>query len=93
MVVFGALIAVVAWNAGVRRLGAANAALFMNLVPVTAFAIRIAGGYRPVAVELVGAALVVAALAGSNLALRRQAAGRAPNRGQARAGTPSIVSG
>lgn len=88
VVVFGALVAVVAWNAGVRRLGAANAALFMNLVPVTAFAIRIAGGYRPAAVELAGAALVIAALAGSNLALRR----RTPaNRGQVRAGTPSIV--
>ena len=61
--------------------------------PVPPFAIRSPGGYRPVAVELVGAALVIAALAGSNLALRRQAAGRAPNRGQARAGTASIVSG
>ena len=47
VVVFGALIAVVAWNAGVRRLGAANAALFMNLVPVTAFAIRIGGRLPP----------------------------------------------
>jgi drug/metabolite transporter (DMT)-like permease len=76
VIVFGALIAVVAWNAGVRRLGAANAALFMNLVPVTAFAIRIGGGYRPVAAELAGAALVIAALAGSNLALRRRPARR-----------------
>lgn len=90
VIVFGALIAVVAWNAGVKRLGAANAALFMNLVPVTAFAIRIAGGYQPVAAELAGAGLVIAALAGSNLALRRRTV---PSRGQARAGTPSIVSG
>lgn len=90
VVVFGALIAVIAWNAGVKRLGAANAALFMNLVPVTAFAIRIGGGYRPVAVELIGATLVIAALAGSNLALRRRP-GRAARAN--RPVTPSIVRG
>ncbi|MGZ6641773.1 MAG: DMT family transporter [Solirubrobacteraceae bacterium] len=90
VIVFGALIAVVAWNAGVKRLGAANAALFMNLVPVTAFAIRIAGGYQPAAAELAGAALVIGALAGSNLALRR-----VPARARVRRapGQPSIVRG
>jgi drug/metabolite transporter (DMT)-like permease len=90
VIVFGALVAVLAWNAGVKRLGAANAALFMNLVPVTAFAIRIAGGYQPAPAELAGAALVIAALAGSNLALRRR---KTVDRGHVRAGTPSIVRG
>ena len=33
----GALAAVLCWNKGVRRLGAPNAALYMNLVPVVAF--------------------------------------------------------
>lgn len=46
-VIVGAVIAVLAWNTGVQRLGAANAALFMNLVPVTTFAVQIARGYRP----------------------------------------------
>lgn len=65
-----AVVAVLAWNAGVRRLGAANGALFMNLVPVVTFAIAIAGGYVPVPWELAGAALTVAALVAANLAAR-----------------------
>jgi drug/metabolite transporter (DMT)-like permease len=72
VVVIGALAAVLAWNEGVRRLGAPNAALFMNLVPVVAFVIAIVRGYHPDAAELGGAALTVAALIGANLASRRQ---------------------
>ncbi|MBM0206265.1 DMT family transporter [Micromonospora sp. NPDC051227] len=69
-VLVGAVIAVLAWNTGVQRLGAANAALFMNLVPVTTFAVQIARGYRPEPVELVGAAITIAALIAANLAAR-----------------------
>jgi drug/metabolite transporter (DMT)-like permease len=72
IVIIGALAAVLAWNEGVRRLGAPNAALFMNLVPVVAFAIAIARGYQPVMLELAGATLTVAALIGANLTARRQ---------------------
>jgi drug/metabolite transporter (DMT)-like permease len=72
VIVVGALAAVLCWNEGVRRLGAPNAALFMNLVPVVAFAIAIVRGYHPDAAELGGAALTVAALIGANLAARRQ---------------------
>jgi drug/metabolite transporter (DMT)-like permease len=72
VVVIGALAAVLAWNEGVRRLGAPNAALFMNLVPVVAFVIAIARGYQPEAAELGGAALTVAALVGANLAARQE---------------------
>jgi drug/metabolite transporter (DMT)-like permease len=71
VVVIGALAAVLAWNEGVRRLGAPNAALFMNLVPVVAFAIAIVRGYHPEPVELAGAALTVAALVGANLSARQ----------------------
>jgi drug/metabolite transporter (DMT)-like permease len=71
IVVIGALAAVLAWNEGVRRLGAPNAALFMNLVPVVAFVIAIVRGYHPDAAELGGAALTVAALIGANLASRQ----------------------
>ncbi|MEU7920448.1 DMT family transporter [Micromonospora zamorensis] len=69
-VILGAVVAVLAWNTGVQRLGAANAALFMNLVPVTTFAVQIARGYRPEPVELVGAAITIAALVAANLATR-----------------------
>jgi drug/metabolite transporter (DMT)-like permease len=67
----GAVIAVLAWNEGVRRIGAANGALFMNLVPVVTFAIETARGYRPGALELVGALLTIAALVYANLAGRQ----------------------
>ncbi|MBM0234206.1 DMT family transporter [Micromonospora sp. STR1_7] len=69
-VIVGAVIAVLAWNTGVQRLGAANAALFMNLVPVTTFAVQIARGYRPDPVEVIGAAITIAALIAANLANR-----------------------
>ena len=71
MILIGALAAVLCWNEGVRRLGAPNAALFMNLVPVVAFVIAIVRGYHPDAAELGGAAVTVAALIGANLAARQ----------------------
>ena len=72
VVIVGALAAVLCWNIGVRLLGAPNAALYMNLVPVVAFAIAIGRGYHPDMAELAGAALTVAALIGANLTARRQ---------------------
>jgi drug/metabolite transporter (DMT)-like permease len=72
IVVIGALAAVLAWNEGVKRLGAPNAALFMNLVPVVAFTIAIVRGYHPEGMELAGAAITVAALVGANLTSRPQ---------------------
>jgi drug/metabolite transporter (DMT)-like permease len=72
IVVIGALAAVLAWNEGVKRLGAPNAALFMNLVPIVAFTIAIVRGYHPEGMELLGAAVTVAALVGANLTSRTQ---------------------
>jgi drug/metabolite transporter (DMT)-like permease len=72
VVVFGAVIAVLSWNAGVRRMGAATAALFINLIPITALAIRAAGGYHPAPAEYAGTALVMAALVMANIAARRR---------------------
>ncbi|MBI5105561.1 MAG: DMT family transporter [Solirubrobacterales bacterium] len=74
VVVFGAVLGVLGWNAGVRRLGPANAALFMNLVPVTTFAIEAFRGAEPAPVELLGAGIAMAALVAANVA------GRAPVR-------------
>jgi drug/metabolite transporter (DMT)-like permease len=88
IVVMGALVAVLAWNSAIRSMGPQNTALFINLVPVTAFVIAIGSGYRPGAVELAGAVLTIAALVGGNLlarspgrvrvSLRRPAAVRIP---------------
>ncbi|MET8833351.1 DMT family transporter [Micromonospora sp. NPDC004540] len=77
-VVVAAVLAGLAWNTGVRRLGVADAALFMNLVPVTTFAVQILRGYRPGAVELVGAALTIGALVAANLVTRTRKATATP---------------
>lgn len=67
----GAVIAVLTWNAAIGLIGPQNAVLFGNLIPVTTFAIEIARGYRPNAVELAGAALTIGALVANNLLARR----------------------
>jgi drug/metabolite transporter (DMT)-like permease len=58
------------WNAGNRRIGALNAMLMLNLMPVIVFAIRFAQGQRFEAAELAGAGLVIGALIANNLYLR-----------------------
>jgi len=85
----GAVVAVLAWNEGVRKIGPANAALFLNLVPVISFAIAIAiQGYEPNGWELAGAALTIAALIYANLKGRARAPRAHPHPGgvPARAG-------
>ncbi|HMC71382.1 MAG TPA: EamA family transporter, partial [Mycobacteriales bacterium] len=76
VVVIGAVLAILAWNTGVRRLGAANAALFMNLVPLVALALATVQGYRPQPVELIGTALTAAAIVTANLLARAPARNR-----------------
>ncbi len=71
LIVLGALVAVLSWNAGIRRLGAVNGVLFINFVPITAFTIGVLSGRSFSAAELTGAALVIAALIANNLYLRR----------------------
>ena len=70
VIIFGAVVAVLGWNAGVQRLGAPNAALFMNLVPVTTFTIQAVRGATPGPVELLGAAVTLTALIAANATLR-----------------------
>ena len=65
------VLGVLGFNAGVKYLGALNAMLMVNLVPVGVFAIEAALGRRYELVELTGAALVVGALVANNLYLRR----------------------
>jgi drug/metabolite transporter (DMT)-like permease len=69
----GAVIAVLSWNEGVRRIGAANGALFMNLVPIITFGIEIGRGYVPNGLELLGAMITISALVAANRAARGQA--------------------
>jgi drug/metabolite transporter (DMT)-like permease len=72
----GVALAMLCWNAGNRRIGALNSMLMLNLVPIVVFAIEFAQGQRFEPIELVGAGLVIGALAANNLYLRRTRAGR-----------------
>lgn len=66
----GVLTAMLAWNFGARRIGALNAALLINFMPVVTFTFRVFQGQRFLAVEIFGALMVVAALVANNLYLR-----------------------
>ena len=70
LALFTVVLAVLFWNMAVGYLGALNAMLLGNLVPVVTFAIRILQGHRFDAIELAGAGLVVTALIANNLYLR-----------------------
>ncbi|KKN33719.1 hypothetical protein LCGC14_0800940 [marine sediment metagenome] len=72
LVVMGALVAVLSWNIGIKLLGAVNGVLFINFVPITAFAIGIIQGKEFNAAELTGAACVIGSLIANNLFLRKQ---------------------
>ena len=82
LVLLAAFVAVLGWNAGIARVGPTAGVLFINLVPVTAFAIGALQGHSFGAPEVLGASFVMGALVlDSTLALlgartaRRRAAG------------------
>lgn len=56
------VVAILAWAEGIRRLGATQGALFMSMVPITAFMIEMTRGFRPQWPELVGTGLAITAL-------------------------------
>jgi drug/metabolite transporter (DMT)-like permease len=77
LALFGVLLAMICWNAGNQRIGALNAMLMLNLVPIVVFAIGFLQGQRFEPVELVGAGLVIGALTANNFYLRHVHARRA----------------
>ncbi len=50
------------WHYGVNKLGAVIAALFMNLMPITAILITATMGIAPTMQQLIGGALVLAGI-------------------------------
>ena len=68
----GVVAAMFLWNAGAGRIGAVNAMLLINLMPVITFAFRVFEGASFAASEIVGATMVVGALVANNLILRRR---------------------
>ncbi|CAO3360625.1 AMP-binding protein [Azospirillum melinis] len=67
LVLIAAVLAVFSWNIGIRLLGPINGVLFINLVPITAFAIGLAQGREFGQAELAGAGLTIGALVVNNL--------------------------
>jgi drug/metabolite transporter (DMT)-like permease len=66
------VLGVFAFNAAVKHIGPLDTTLLLNLVPVTVFGIEAALGRSFARAEIVGAALVIAALVANNLYLRRR---------------------
>lgn len=63
----GLVFAMLAWNFGTQRIGAVNASLFINFMPVMTFGVRALQGVSFATVELVGVGLVVGALVANNV--------------------------
>ena len=74
LALIGVLVPMMFWNGGARRIGALNAMLFINLIPVVTFLIRYWQGYSFLTVELAGAAMVICALLVQNLVMRSRLA-------------------
>jgi len=72
-IVFTVVLGVLGFNNGVKYLGALNAMLLLNLIPVIVFAIEAWLGRSYAAIELIGAAVVIGALVANNLFLRKRA--------------------
>jgi drug/metabolite transporter (DMT)-like permease len=70
-VVFTVVLGVLGFNNGVKYLGALNAMLMLNLVPIIVFGIEAWLGRSFAGIELAGAAIVIGALVANNLYLRR----------------------
>lgn len=71
MSVGGGVLAYLFWNIGIALLGAARAAVFLNLVPVASMLISAVSGEPPTPVQLFGGALVIGAVSFSALGARR----------------------
>ena len=69
-IVFTVVLGVLGFNNGVKYLGALNAMLMLNLIPIIVFAIEAWLGRSFAAIEIGGAAIVIGALAANNLYLR-----------------------
>ena len=67
MVLIAGFVGVLAWNAGNKILTSLNGVLFMDVVPITTFAIAAFQGYLFNRAEMIGAGLTVSALIFNNI--------------------------
>lgn len=70
IILIATVLAILAWNTGIRKLGPLNGVLFINLVPISAFTIGILTGQNFSEAEWVGAFLVLFSLLASNISVR-----------------------
>ncbi|WP_042338248.1 DMT family transporter [Paraburkholderia ferrariae] len=66
-------VAILCWISGNRILGPMNGVLFMDVVPITAFAVSALTGVVPDEAQIAGAALTASALVLNNVYLRQRA--------------------
>ncbi|HLY97361.1 MAG TPA: EamA family transporter, partial [Sideroxyarcus sp.] len=71
MAIGGTVLAYLFWNMGIARLGAARAAIFLNLIPVFAMLLGVLIEDMPTAPQLVGGLLVLGGVTISMLPGRR----------------------
>lgn len=71
MVVGGTVLAYLFWTTGIARLGAARAAIFLNLVPVAAMAVGSLLGQMPTHTQMLGGLLVLGAVSLTMLPQRK----------------------
>ncbi len=68
MSVFGGVLAYLFWNAGIAKVGSLQAAIFMNILPVTSMVISAADGIAPTHAQLLGGLLVIGAVSFASFA-------------------------
>jgi len=78
MSLVAAVVGVLAWNIGNKILTPLNGVLFMDVVPITAFAVSAATGVLPASAQIVGAAITASALVLNNVYLRHRLVPAAP---------------
>lgn len=94
MIAFPGFIALLGWNAGVKRLSPLSGLLFINVVPVTTIAVSLFQGHEVTWSDLAGTGLITAALLSRYLFASRiekkPASGRTPAEEPARPPRPAL---
>jgi len=72
MMTLPGIVALLAWNYGVKILSSINGILFINFVPITTLAIMMMQGYQITMFDIIGTVLVIAALIRNNVCQRKE---------------------
>ena len=72
MMTLPGIVALLAWNYGVKILSSINGILFINFVPITTLVIMMMQGYKITTFDIVGTLLVITALIRNNVCQRKE---------------------